>query len=139
MTFITTLFQKTLIMNCYLLTQTVLWNEIKSVDVYEKLFTHKYLFPLSSCPKDWNFFDETNKKVIGKMKDESGGNIINEFVGLKSQMYSMKNIDDKDSNIAKGVNIATEFNKFKDIIFNNKVLRHKMRRIQGKNINLENT
>ena len=73
------------------------------------------------------------------MKDESGGNIINEFVRLKSQMYSMKNIDDKDSNIAKGVNIATEFNKFKDIVFNNKVLRHKMRRIQGKNINLENT
>ena len=30
------------------------------------------------------------------------------------------------------MNIATEFNKFKDTLFNTKVLRHKMRRIQGK-------
>ena len=34
--------------------------------------------------------------------------------------------------MAKGVNTATEFNEFKDTIFNKKVLRHKMRRIQGK-------
>ena len=47
-------------------------------------------------------------------------------------MYSMKNIDGKESNTAKGVNIATEFNEFKDTLFNKKVLRHKMRRIQGK-------
>ena len=32
----------------------------------------------------------------------------------------------------KGVNIATEFNKFKDILFNKKVVRHKMKRIQSK-------
>ena len=30
------------------------------------------------------------------------------------------------------MNIATEFNKFKDTLFNTKVVRHKMRRIQGK-------
>ena len=40
--------------------------------------------------KDFKFFDETNKKVIGKMKDEFGGIIVNEFAGLKSKMYSMK-------------------------------------------------
>ena len=40
----------------------------------------------------------------------------------------MKNIDDKESNTAKGVNIATEFNEFKDTLFNEKVLRYKMRR-----------
>ena len=44
----------------------------------------------------------------------------------------MKNIDGKDSNTAKGVNIATEFNEFKDTLFNKKVLRQKMRRIQVK-------
>ena len=44
----------------------------------------------------------------------------------------MKNIDGKESNTAKGVNIATEFNEFKDTLFNQKVLRHKMRRIQSK-------
>ena len=66
------------------------------------------------------------------MKDESEGKIIDEFVGLKSKMYSMKNIDGKESNTAKGVNIATEFNEFKDTLFKKKIIRHKMRRIQGK-------
>ena len=66
------------------------------------------------------------------MKDESEGKMIGEFVGLKSKMYSMKNIDGKESNTAKGVNIATEFNEFKDTLFNKKIIRHKMRRIQGK-------
>ena len=66
------------------------------------------------------------------MKDESEGRIIGEFVELKSKMYSMKNIDGKESNMAKGVNIATEFNEFKDTLFNKKIIRHKMRRTQGK-------
>ena len=43
-----------------------------------------------------------------------------------------ENIDGKESNTAKGVNIATEFNEFKDILFNKKVIRHKIKRIQGK-------
>ena len=41
----------------------------------------------------------------------------------------MKNIDGKESNTAKEVNIATEFNEFKDTLFNKKVLRQKLRRI----------
>ena len=88
--------------------------DIKSEDVYKEFFKHKHLFDFSNYPKDSTFFDETNKKVIGKMKDESKGKIISEFVGLKSRMYSMKNIDGKKSNMAKGVNIAPEFNEFKD-------------------------
>ena len=44
----------------------------------------------------------------------------------------MKNIDDKESNTAKGVNIATEFNEFKDTLFKREIIRHKMKRIQGK-------
>ena len=44
----------------------------------------------------------------------------------------MKNIDGKEYNTAKGVNIATEFSEFKDSLFNEKVIRHIMRRIQGK-------
>ena len=35
-------------------------------------------------------------------------------------MYSMKNIDDKESNTSKGVNIATVFNEFKRAFFNKK-------------------
>ena len=66
------------------------------------------------------------------MKYVSEGKIIDEFVGLKAKKYSMKNIDAKESNVAKGVNVATEFNEFNDILFNKKVVRHKMKRIQSK-------
>ena len=54
------------------------------------------------------------------MKDEFGGVIIIEFVGLKSKMYSIKKIDGKEHNTAKGVNIATEFDNFKDVLFTKK-------------------
>ena len=90
------------------------------------------MFDFSNYSKDSKFSDLTDIKVIGKIKDVSEGKIIDEFLGLKSKMYSMKNIDGKESNTAKGVNIATEFNKCKDTLFNKKIIRHKMRRIQGK-------
>ena len=39
--------------------------------------------------------------------------------------------DGKEPNTAKGVNIATEFDEFKDTFFSKKILRHKMKRIQS--------
>ena len=71
------------------------------------------------------------------MKDEFGGVIVIKLIGLKSKIYSMKKIDDKQCNTAKGVSIATEFDKFKDILLNEKVIRHKMERIQSKEHKLE--
>ena len=65
------------------------------------------------------------------MKDVPEGKINDELVGLKSKMYSMKNIDGKESSTEKGVNIATEFNEFKDTLFNKKLVRQKMKRIQS--------
>ena len=44
----------------------------------------------------------------------------------------MLSVDGKESNTAKGVNIATEFNEVRDTLFNKKVVRHKIKRIQGK-------
>ena len=51
-------------------------------------------------------------------------------------MYSIKKIDGKEYNTAKGVSIATEFDKFKDVLFNNRIIRHKMKRIQSKKLKL---
>ena len=51
--------------------------EIKSKNIYEDFFKWKDLFDFSK------FFDDANKNVIGKMKDEYGAVIIDEFVGLK--------------------------------------------------------
>ena len=64
--------------------------EIKSENFYEDFFKWKDLFDFSNYSKDSKFFDDTNKKVIGKMKDEYGGVIIDQFIGLKSKMYSTK-------------------------------------------------
>ena len=105
--------------------------EIKSKNVYEDFFKWKDLFNFSNYSKDSKFFDDTNKTVIGKMKDEYGGVIIDQFIGLKSRMYSIKKIDGKESSTTKGVNIATEFNEFKDVLFNKKIITHKMKRIQA--------
>ena len=90
------------------------------------------MFDFSNYSKDSKFFDETNKKVFDKMKYEFDRVIVIEFVGLKSKMHSMKKIDGKECNTAKGVNIATEFDRFKDVLFNEKIIRHKMKRIQSK-------
>ena len=79
--------------------------EIKSEDVCEEFFKQKHLFDFSNYPKDSKLFDLTNKNVIGKMKDKFEGKIVDEFVGLKSKMYSIKNIDGKEFNTTKGVNI----------------------------------
>ena len=44
----------------------------------------------------------------------------------------MRKIDNKEYNTAKGVSIATVFDKFKDVLFNKKFIRYKMKRIQSK-------
>ena len=64
------------------------------------------MFDFSNYPEDSKFFDQANKKVIGKTKDESEGKIINEFVRLKSKMYSMLSDDGKESNTAKEVKLC---------------------------------
>ena len=59
------------------------------------------MFDFSNYSKDSKFFDDTNKKVIEKMKDKFGGFIVIEFVGLKSKMHFMKKIDGKECSTAK--------------------------------------
>ena len=96
--------------------------EIKSKNVYEEFFKWKNLFDFINYSKDSKFFDDANKKVIGIMKDEMGGVIIVEFIGLKSKMYAIKKIDGRETNTAKGVSIATEFNEFEDVFLIKKLL-----------------
>ena len=81
---------------------------------------------------DSKFFDPTNKKVIGKMKDEFKGRKTNEFVELKSKMYSLISVDDEEVTKAKGMNKKIRHKEFVDILFNKKVIRHNMKRIQSK-------
>ena len=100
--------------------------------ICEEFFKWKDLFDFSNYSKDSKFSDETNEKVIGKMKDEFGGVVVAEAVWLQSNMYSMKKDDGKECHTGKGVSIATELDKFKDVLFNEKIIRHKMKRIRSK-------
>ena len=89
--------------------------EIRSEDIYKTFYKWKDLFDFSNYSKDSIFYDDTNKKVIGIMKNKYGDVI-----------------DGSKSSTVKGVNIATEFNEFKDVLFNKKNIKHKMKRIQAK-------
>ena len=107
--------------------------EIKSnEDIYEKIFEDKDLFDFSDYSKDSKFFDDTNKKVIGKMKDEMAGKVITEFVGLKSKMYSLITVDNEENSREKGVNIKLRHAEYKKTLLDGLILRHNMKRIQNK-------
>ena len=78
--------------------------EIRGVDdVYEKFYKDKDLFDFSDYSKESQFYDNSKKKVIGKMKDEMSGKVISKFVGLKSKMYSLITVDDEEKVRAKGM------------------------------------
>ena len=63
----------------------------------------KEKFDNSDYPKGSKFYDNTNKKVIGKFKDESGGIPIKEFIGLRSKLYSYIKDDEQKNKTAKGI------------------------------------
>ena len=61
------------------------------------------------------------------MKDEFNGVQIDEFVGLKSKMYSLITSDGKKVNKAKRVNLKLRHGEYLDVLFNKKAMRHKMK------------
>ena len=101
MTFTTTLLKKKFDAELLFTYTDSLTYEIKSENIYEEYFKHKHLFDFSNYPKDSIFFDETNKKVIEKKKDKFGGVTVDEFVGLKSKMYSIKKLIAKNQILLK--------------------------------------
>ena len=62
---------------------------IETADVYKDMEIFQHLFDTSDYPNDHFLHSNMNKKVLGKMKDETSGVPINEFVGLRSKMYSI--------------------------------------------------
>ena len=103
--------------------------EIKTEDVY------KEMCGLSNYSTKSKYYDDSNKFVIGKMKDETGG-VKWRIVGLKLKMYSVLEDDNNEHEKAKGVHrnvVATiSHSEYKDVLLNNKSLRHSMNRIQSK-------
>ena len=82
--------------------------------------------------KESKFYDDSNKNVIGKMKDEMSSKVISEFAGLKSKMYLLVTVDDKEKVRAKDANKKLRHDGFYDVLFDKNVIRHNMKRIQAK-------
>jgi len=56
--------------------------------IFIKTYLDGYLYDLSNYPRDHPAYDPTNKKIPGLFKDETAGEPVKEFIGLRSKMYS---------------------------------------------------
>ena len=109
--------------------------EIKSEDVFEDFSNDKEMFGFCNYSTKSKYYDNSHK-VVSKMKNETAGVAIEEFVELKLKMYLYLVNDNSEHKKAKGVNrnvVATiSHNEYKDVLLNKKCLRHSMNRIQSK-------
>ena len=110
--------------------------EIETNDVYQDFWNNKDKFDNSDNSQDSQYFDKTNKKVIGKFKDEAAGIPITEFIGLRSKMYSYIKDNNKGEKTAKGIkkNIIKKritHENYKNVLFNNEQMHHTMKTIRS--------
>ena len=112
--------------------------QIEADDVYKDFYNDKYKFDFSDYNKNSKYYDDSNKKIIGKFKDESNGVPIIEFIGLRSKMYSYIKDNDKEHRTAKGIkknvikNNIRHYN-YKETILNRQQSHHKMKTIRSIN------
>ena len=99
-------------------------------DFYEIMHKFHELFDLSNLPKDSKYFRNDNKKVPGKMKDEYGGRAIYEYVGTKSKMYSIRDVNNCKKCVYKGHTANIGHDEFLDVQANGEVIRHNMKVIK---------
>ena len=78
----------------------------------------KNLYDFSNYPVNHPNYDITNKKVLGKFKDELNSLIITEFIGLKPKMYSFYYID---NNIKVNKCNNCEYDEYNNIVVNNDI------------------
>ena len=76
--------------------------EIKIEDGYKDFINDKEMLDFSGYSTKRKYYDNSNKLVVGKMKDETAGVAMEEFVGLKPKMYSY--LVDGEHDKVKGVN-----------------------------------
>ena len=110
--------------------------EIETKDVYADFWSDKDRFDNSDYDEKSPFYNITNKKVIGKFKDEAAGQPIIEFIGLRSKMYSYVKDNETGGKTAKGIkknvikkNIHHE--DYKNVLFNDQQMYHTMKTIRS--------
>ena len=112
--------------------------EIQTEDFYKDISGDvEKGFDTSNFPKDHpSGIQGKNKKVPGMMKDEAGGRIIEEFVGLRAKLYSYRMFEGKEEKKCKGIkksvikkNISHE--DYKECLFSKKPQMRKMNVIRS--------
>ncbi|KAK6998843.1 hypothetical protein BgiMline_008450 [Biomphalaria glabrata] len=96
--------------------------EIETEDIYSDMQKDGDLYDFSNYPKDHPLYDEHNKNVVGKMKDETQGVPIEAFVALRPKMYCLK-YGDSEKKAAQGVSKEIQqqtlrFDDYKGCLFN---------------------
>src|SRR6267154_3196788 len=77
--------------------------EVTTPDIYQDMLHNASHYDTSNYDSNHRNFSQINSKVVGKMKDECGGVMPVEFVGLRAKMYSLLLSDNKDKSTAKCV------------------------------------
>ena len=108
---------------------------MKTEDVYEDFSSDKKMLDSSNDSFKSKCYDNSKKLVIGKMKDETIGVAIEEFVWLKPKVYSFL-VDESEHRKVKGayINLVATIsnNEYKDVLLNNKCIRQSTNWIQSK-------
>jgi hypothetical protein len=77
---------------------------IRTDDVYDDMSKNMSVYDTSAYDVDHPLYSTTNKKVVGKFKDETNGIPPVEFVGLRAKMYSLLvSKNDPPKMTAKGI------------------------------------
>ena len=130
---------------CYMDTDSFII-QVKAEDFYKDIANDvEKRFDKSNYEVDRPLPTGKNKKVIGLMKDESGGKVITEFVALRPKTYSYLTDDCKEDEKAKGtkkyvVKRMTKFNDYKNCLLNDDVVLKSQQRFKSKghNVHTEN-
>lgn len=104
--------------------------KIETDDFYKDMYEDKEYYDMSEYDKEYQYYDESNKKVLGMFKDEKPKSTISEFVGIRPKCYSMMCNDGGNTKKLKGVPKITVK---KDIIHNDYkkcVLENKSKTVQ---------
>ena len=74
---------------------------VQTEDIYADMSLNADLYDTSNYSPGHPLYSDQNKKIIGKLKDELGGKVMTEFIGIRPKMYSY--VGEESGKRAKGV------------------------------------
>ena len=123
---------------CYMDTDSLIMN-IKTKDFYKDIARDvEERFNTSNYDVDRPLLKGKNKKVIGLMKDEFGGDIITEFVALRPKTYSYMTDEFIEMKKAKGTKKSVikkmlKFEDYKKCLSDNEPMLKSQQRVKSEN------